>query len=401
VSPVGNDVPTIWRNLIAGRSGIGPITRFDPTGFDTRIAGEVRDFRVTDYLEAKEARRMDRFAHYALAAAKQAQADAQLAVTAENADAIGAVLGSGIGGIETLIDQTNVLQTRGPGRVSPFSSTMMIINIAPGQVAIHLGLKGPNWGIVSACATSAHAIGEAYEVIRRGDAEAMFAGGSEATITPLGIAAFNAARAISTYNEEPQKASRPFDARRDGFVLAEGGAVILLESLEFALARGAPRIYGEIVGYGATADAYHVTAPPEGAEGAVRAMRRALAKAGLRPEEVEYLNAHGTSTPLNDKTETQAIKTVFGEYAYRLPISSTKSMTGHMLGAAGAIESIACLLAMTEGIIPPTINLEVPDPACDLDYVPNVARRLKPRVAMNNSFGFGGQNACLIFRAFE
>lgn len=401
VSPVGNDVPTVWANLIAGRSGIGPLTRFDPTAFEARIAGEVRDFRVTDYLEVKEARRMDRFAHYAVAAAKQAQADAGLEVTSENADAIGAVLGSGIGGLETMFDQSNVLQARGPGRVSPFSSTMMIINIAPGQVAIHLGVKGPNWGIVSACATSAHAIGEAYEIIRRGDAEAMFAGGSEATITPLGIAAFTAARAISTYNEEPHKASRPFDARRDGFVLSEGGAVVLLESLEFARARGAPRIYGEIIGYGATADAYHVTAPPEGAEGAVRAMRRALAKAGLRPEEVEYLNAHGTSTPLNDKSETEAIKTVFGDYAYRLPISSTKSMTGHMLGAAGAIESIACLMAMCEGVIPPTINLEVPDPACDLDYTPKVARRLKPRVTMNNSFGFGGQNACLIFRAVE
>lgn len=401
VSPVGNDVPSIWSNLLAGRSGIAPITRFDATGFDTRIAGEVRDFRATDYLEPKEARRMDRFAHYAVAAAKQAQADARLVVTPDNAGAIGAVLGSGIGGLETTVEQVHALQTRGPGRVSPFSSTMMIINIAPGQIAIHLGVKGPNWGITSACATSAHAIGEAYEIIRRGDAEAMFAGGSEATITPLAVAAFTAARAMSTANECPEKASRPFDARRDGFVLSEGGAVILLESLEFAQTRGAPRIYGEIIGYGATADAFHVTAPPEGGEGAVRAMERALAKAGLRPDEIEYLNAHGTSTPLNDKSETLAIKAVFGDYAYRLPISSTKSMTGHMLGAAGAIESVACLLAMTEGVLPPTINLEVPDPECDLDYVPNVARRFRPRVTMNNSFGFGGQNACLIFRSLD
>ncbi|MBI2861876.1 MAG: beta-ketoacyl-ACP synthase II [Chloroflexi bacterium] len=399
MSPVGNHVAEAWANLLAGKSVAGPITLCDTTGLGTRFAAEVKGFDPTDYMEPKEARRMDRFNHLALAAIKQALADAKLVITPELAPEVGVIFGSGIGGLNTILEQSKVLEERGPGRISPFATTMLIIDMAAGYASISLGAKGPNWGIVSACATSGHAIGEACEIIRRGDALAMIAGGSEAPINRLGLAAFNAARAISTRNEAPERASRPFDAQRDGFVVAEGAAALVLEDLEFALRRGA-QIFAEVVGYAATADAYHITAPPPDGNGAVRSMRRALEKAGLRPDHVDYINAHGTSTVLNDKSETVAIKTVFGEVAWRVPISSTKSMTGHLIGAAGAFEAIVCIKAIQDGIVPPTINYEYPDPDCDLDYVPNVARRTTVNVAMSNSFGFGGHNSTLIFRRY-
>ncbi|MBI3964043.1 MAG: beta-ketoacyl-ACP synthase II, partial [Chloroflexi bacterium] len=357
VSPIGNDVASNWENAIAGVSGTDLVTSFDTTTFESKVAGQVKDLKIGDYLEVKEARRMDRFCQFALITSIQAVRDANLVVDASNAEDVAVIYGSGVGGLSTMVEQTLTLNNKGPHRVSPFATTMMIIDIAAGQVAMHFGAKGPNWGIVSACATGAHAIGEAYEIIRRGDAKVVIAGGAEATVIPLGSASFHAARALTTRNDDPKRASRPFDLTRDGFVLAEGGATLVLESLEHAQARGA-QIYGEIAGYAATADAYHITAPPDDGEGAVRAMRRALQKAGLRPEDVDYLNAHGTSTPLNDRIETKAIKTVFGEHAYRLPVSSTKSMTGHMLGGAAAVESVYCLMALRHGVIPPTINYE-------------------------------------------
>ena len=399
VTPLGNDMQSTWKGLVEGRSGIGPITAFDASDLEVRIAGEARDFRPTDHLEPKEARRMDRFTQMAVVAALEAARDAGLNIKGNNAETVGVAIGSGIGGLHTLVDQIKVLDQKGPRRVSPFLVPMMISNMAAGQVSIALGAKGPNIAVVSACATSAHSVGEAYEIIKRGDAEAMVAGGSEAPVLPIGIVAFSQAQTLSTRNDEPQRASRPFDAERDGFVAAEGGAVLILESLEHARARGA-RIYAEMVGYGATADAFHITAPPEGGEGAARSMRMALRKAEVAPEEVDYINAHGTSTPLNDKAETAAIKEVFGEHAYRLAISSTKSMTGHLLGAAGALEAMVCVKAITEGVIPPTINYEHPDPACDLDYTPNVARRQTVNVALSNSLGFGGHNSTLVFRRF-
>ncbi|MHB1133045.1 MAG: beta-ketoacyl-ACP synthase II [Chloroflexota bacterium] len=400
VTPLGNDVTSTWKGLVEGRSGIGPITAFDASNLEVRIAGEARDFKPTDYMEVKEARRMDRFTHFALAAAKQAVGDANLDIRGNNAEAVGVAIGSGIGGISTIVEQVRVMDLKGPRRVSPFLVPMMIGNMASGQVSIAVGAKGPNIAVVSACATSAHCVGEAAEIIRRGDADAMVAGGSEAPIIPIGIVAFSQAQALSTHNDEPEKACRPFDAQRDGFVAAEGGAVLVLEELEHARRRGA-RIYCELVGYGSTADAYHITAPPEGGEGAARAMRMALRKAGLQPEEVTYVNAHGTSTQLNDKAETEALKGVFGEHAYKLAVSSTKSMVGHLLGAAGAIESIVCIKTIETGVIHPTVNYEHPDPNCDLDYVPNVARRATVDVAMTNSLGFGGHNASLIFKRFS
>jgi 3-oxoacyl-[acyl-carrier-protein] synthase II len=398
VTPVGLSVDEGWRNLLAGCSGIDRISAFDPTGFEVQIAGEVRGFDPLAYLDRKEVRRTDRFVHLAIAAANQAVADAGLDV--RDQPDIGAIVGSGIGGIATLSEQIRVLHERGPNRVSPFLVPMMIVDMASGQVSIQLGCKGPNYAVVSACATGADAIGAAFETIRRGDARAMIAGGTEAAITPIGIAGFAAARALSTRNDDPPRASRPFDAERDGFVMGEGAAVLVLEALDSALARGA-RIYCELAGYAATADAYHVTQPAEGGEGGVRAMRQALRAAGLTPDQVDYINAHGTSTELNDKLETLAIKTVFGERAYQIPVSSTKSMTGHLLGAAGAFEALVCAKTIETGWIHPTINRTTPDPDCDLDYVVEGARQSPVRVAVSNSLGFGGHNATLVFRAFE
>lgn len=395
ITPVGNDVETMWQSLIEGRSGIGPITLFDPSELESRFAGEVKDFDPVALLGRREARRMDRFTHFALAAAGQALADARLQITPENAPRIGCVFGTGIGGISTLVSEVQLAHTKGIYRVSPFLVPMMLPDMAPGQIAIQYGLKGPNMAIVTACASSANAIGEATEMIRRGAADAIVAGGAEAGLVPIALAGFNVMGAISKRNDAPEKASRPFDAHRDGFVPAEGGAALVLESLEHARARSA-HIYAEVLGYGASADAFHITAPDETGEGAVLAMRAALAQSGLEPKEIGYLNAHGTSTVLNDKTETLAIKQVFGEAAYKLPISSTKSMTGHLLGGAGALEVVICVKALQTGILPPTINYETPDPACDLDYIPNVARRVPIKTAMSNSFGFGGHNACLI-----
>jgi 3-oxoacyl-[acyl-carrier-protein] synthase II len=400
VTPLGLDVPTTWDALVAGTSGVGPITHFDATGFDTRIAAEVKGFDPTRYVGPKEARRMDRFQHLGLAAACEAFQDSGLVVDACNAERIGVVAGSGIGGIDTLGKQFDVLFNKGPQRISPFLITMLIVDLLPGHISIQLGLKGPNFATVSACATSLHAVGEGAEVIRRGDADAIVAGGSDFGIVPIGVASFGNMRALSSRNDEPEKASRPFDAQRDGFILGEGGAMLVLEDLEHAKARGA-RIYAELVGYGATNDAYHETAPAEGGEGLARAMQIALKKADLSPREVDYVNAHGTSTPYNDRLETEAIKAVFGPGAYDVAISSTKSMTGHLMGAAGAFESIACIKAITDGVIPPTINYEFPDPTCDLDYVPNEARRRKVEIALSNSLGFGGHNGSLLFAAYR
>ena len=400
VTPVGLDVPSTWDAMVAGRSGIGPITHFDASAMTTRIAGQVDDFDPTACANPKEARRMDRFVQLGLAAAFEAFKDAGLTVTEQNSERIGVVAGSGIGGIGVLSQQFEVLFTRGPERISPFLIPMMIVDMLPGQVSMSLNLKGPNFGVVSACATSGHAIGEAASVIKRGDADAVLAGGSDFGIVPIGVAAFAAMRAISTRNDEPERASRPFDKERDGFVMGEGGGMVVLESLEHAQQRGA-RIYAELIGYGATADAYHISAPPDGGEGAARAMKLALSHAGLAPRDVDYINAHGTSTPQNDRAETEAIKAVFGKAAYDVAISSTKSVTGHLFGAAGAVEAIACVKAITEGLIPPTINYEFPDPACDLDYVPNEARARKVDVALSNSFGFGGHNSALIVARYR
>ena len=397
ITPAGNDVPTMWEALKEGRSGVGPITHFDASELNTQIAAEVKDFDPKEHFGHKEARRLDRVVQFALVASKEALEDAQLVINDGNAEEIGVVIGSGIGGISTLLEQVKVMDTRGPRRVSPFLIPMIIPDTSAGQVAISFGAKGPNMAVVSACATGANAIGEAAEMIRRGAAQAMICGGTEAAIQPIAVAGFSIMQALSTRNDEPERASRPFDAERDGFIMGEGAGVLILESLAHARARGA-RIYGEVVGYGSTADAYHITAPAEKGEGGARAMRMALKSAGLEPEEIDYINAHGTSTKLNDIGETVAIKNVFGPHAYRLPISSTKSMIGHLLGAAGAVEAIASIKALEEGLIHPTINYEHPDPECDLDYVPNTARPAELHTVMSNSFGFGGHNACLIFR---
>ena len=400
VTPLGNDVETSWRAAVEGRSGIGPITRFDVTGYDTRIAGEVRNFNAEEYIPAKELRRMDRFIHYAIASAKQAINQANLVVNEDNARQIGVLIGSGIGGVDTLFEASTTLLQKGPARVGPFTIPMLLVDLAAGQVSIQLGAKGPNFAVVSACASSAHSIGEAAELIRRGDAKAVFAGGSDACVGPLGVASFSSMRALSTRNDEPEKASRPFDKLRDGFVLGEGAGTLLLEDLDFALERGAP-IFAEVTGYGATADASHITAPAEGGEGAARAMTIAMKDAGLKPRDIGYINAHGTGTQLNEKYETMAIKSAFGDMAYGVPVSSTKSVTGHLLGAAGAVEAIFCIKAINEGILPPTINQEVPDPDCDLDYVPNEARPARINHAMCNSMGFGGHNGVVIFSRYE
>ncbi|MGO0122174.1 beta-ketoacyl-ACP synthase II [Desulfothermobacter acidiphilus] len=400
LTPIGIGKEAFWQALIEGRSGVRRITHFDPSSYRTQIAAEVRDFDPTSYLDKREARHLDRYAQFALAAAGMALKDAALEPGCLDADQVGVILGCGVGGIYTLEEQAQVLFQRGPGRVSPFFVPMMIANMAAGQIAITYRFYGPNSTVVTACASSNHAIGEAFRVLQRGEAQVMLTGGTEAAITPLAIAGFCSMRAMSTRNEDPERASRPFDATRDGFVIGEGAAVLVLERLEHAQARGA-RIYAEVVGYGQSCDGYHMTAPDPEGEGAAKAMRRALADAGLEPEQVSYINAHGTSTPLNDKVETLAIKKVFGAGAYRLPVSSTKSMTGHMLGAAGGVEAAACVLSITHGVIPPTINYEHPDPECDLDYVPNQARVAPVEVALSNGFGFGGHNATLIFKRYS
>jgi 3-oxoacyl-[acyl-carrier-protein] synthase II len=400
ITSLGNDLASSWEALCQGKSGVSEITSFDTSQYRVHFAAQVKDFDPTLYMDRKEARRNDPYEQLAIASSKQALAHAGLQITAENGDDIGVYIGSGIGGLVTLHDQFEVLHFKGPDRISPFFINMMIVDGAPGIVSILTGAKGPNFAIVSACATSANTIGEAWETIRRGDARAMIAGGAEKGTTPIAMASFDNMHAISRRNDDPQGASRPFDATRNGFVMGEGAGMLILEDLDFAKARGA-NILAELVGYGSTGDAYHVTEPaPEGA-GLVRAMRRALQKAGLRPDQVDYINAHGTSTPYNDRTETQAIKTCFGDHAYRLAISSTKSMTGHTLGAAGGVEAVVCVMAIQTGIIPPTINLHHPDPDCDLDYVPNEARQAAVNVAMTNSMGFGGHNACLIFKRYE
>jgi len=401
VSPVGSDLRSFWDNLTHGRSGIGRVTLFDPEGYDTQIGGEVKDFDATAWFKApKDAKRADRFAQLGMAAAKLAMADAGLTGAPEDPERFGVIIGSGIGGLKSLADQHTNLITKGPGRISPFMIPMMISNMASGLVSMEFGLQGPNFAPVSACATSAHAIGEAWRMIRDGDADAFLAGGSEAAIVPLGIGGFSAMKALSTRNDSPEQASRPFDKGRDGFVMGEGAGVVVLESLEHATKRGA-RIYGEVIGYGLTADAYHMTSPPENGEGAQRCMRMALKKAGINPEQVDYVNAHGTSTPVGDLCEVRALKAVFGEHAKSLSVSSTKSMTGHLLGAAGAVESVVCALAIASGVIPPTINLEDPDEGCDLDFTANTAKERKVTTCLNNSFGFGGHNASLVLRSFE
>jgi 3-oxoacyl-[acyl-carrier-protein] synthase II len=394
------DVPALWQGVREARSGVGPVTLCDTAGLESRIAGEVKGFEPQNYMDRKEVRRNDRFIHFALAATGEALRSAELTITPENAEEIGVIIGSGIGGIATFAEGLNTLRDKGPGRVSPFLVPAMITNMAAGQVSIQYGLKGPNFCPTSACSTGAHAIGEAVETIRRGWAKAIVAGGSEAPITPIGIAAFVSARAISTRNDDPAGASRPFDATRDGFVLSEGGAVMVLEDLEFALARGA-RIVAEVAGYGLSSDAYHITQPCPGGEGALRAMRLALRHAGLSPDDVDYINAHGTSTPTGDIAETQAIKSLLGERAYRVPVSSSKSQFGHLIGAAGSIEAIITALAIQNDLLPPTINYATPDPQCDLDYVPNAARRGRVDVAISNSFGFGGHNVSLVIRRYN
>lgn len=400
ISPVGIGKDSFWEALKAGRSGIGPVTRFATDGFPTRIAGEVKGFDPAAYMDKKDIKRMDRFAQYAVAASKMAVADAGLDLEKEERERIGVVLGTGIGGTETFEEQHQILLERGPGRISPFFIPMMIANMGAAQIAIQLGLGGPNYTVVNACAASANALGAALRTIQWGEAEIVISGGAEASVTPMALGGFCAMKALSTRNEEPERASRPFDRLRDGFVLGEGAGVLVLEELEHARKRGA-RIYAELAGYGCTADAYHITAPAPDAEGAARAMRLALADAGLASEDVAYINAHGTSTDLNDRLETEAIKKVFGPRAYALAISSTKSMTGHLLGAAGAVELIATVLAVEEGVVPPTINYEHPDPACDLDYVPNAARRLDIEAALSNSLGFGGHNVTLAVKKYR
>ena len=399
VTPLGIGVEPFWEALIAGRSGIGPIRSFDASQYTTTFAGEVTDFDPLQFMEAKDAKRMDRYCQMAVAASRMAVEDAGLDIGARS-ERVGVFIGTGIGGTATWEKQHRVLMEKGPNRVSPFFIPMLISDMASGQVSILFGARGPNLAIVSACASSQHAIGEACEMIRRGDADAMIAGGSEAAVTPMGLAGFCAMKALSTRNDDPQRASRPFDKQRDGFVMAEGAGVVVVEAAELARERGA-RAYCEIIGYGLTADAYHVTAPAPGGEGGSRAMAAAIRRAGIEPGAIDYINAHGTSTELNDRLETEGIKACLGDAAYRVAVSSTKSMTGHLLGAAGGVEAIVCALAIARGVIPPTINYEEPDPDCDLDYVPNVARRAPVTVAMSNSFGFGGHNAVLVFRAPE
>jgi len=400
VTPLGNTAEEFWASLTQGKSGIGPITRFDSTGYGTRIAGEVKGFDALKYVDKKDDRKLDLYLKYALACAVMAVEDAGLDPAKEDGNRFGVLVGSGIGGLGTLLDSHKTLLDKGPDRVSPFFIPMLIINMASGLISMRFGARGPNSSVVTACATGNHAIGDATRIIQRGDADVMIAGGAEAIIIPLTIAGFCQMKAMSTRNDEPTKASRPFDAERDGFVAGEGGGLVVLESLEHARRRDA-RIYAEVVGYGMTGDAHHMTAPDPEGDGAARAMAAALKDAALEPSAVGYINAHGTSTPYNDKFETIAIKRVFGEHARRLPVSSTKSMTGHLLGAAGGIEAVATTLTIYHGVLPPTINYEKPDPDCDLDYVPNQARKQDVEVALSNAFGFGGTNAILAFRKYR
>ena len=399
ITPVGLNVQDFWGNLVAGKSGAGPITYFDTSLFDTHFACEVRGFKPMDFMDRKAAQRMDPFAQYAVISADMAIADSRLSTKDMDPDRAGVVYGSGIGGMSTYDAQFRNYMQGGPRRISPFFIPMLIPDIAAGYISIKHGLKGPNYATVSACATASHAIADAFRIIQYGDADAMVCGGSEAPITPMGLGGFNSMKALSTRNDAPERASRPFDKERDGFVMGEGGGTLVLEEYQHALQRGA-RIYAEMVGVGSTADAFHITAPPEGGEGAVRSMRRALKDAGIRPDEVDYINVHGTSTPLGDISETMAIKTVFDSHASKMNISSTKSMTGHLLGAAGAVEAIAAIMACYSDIIPPTINYEVPDPSCDLNYTPNVSVQRPVRYALSNTFGFGGHNATLIVKKF-
>ncbi|AMO84445.1 3-oxoacyl-[acyl-carrier-protein] synthase II [Solibacillus kalamii] len=398
VTPVGNSAEQAWENVIAGKSGIGPLTRIDTSKFTVSVAAEVKDFNIEEYIEKKEARKMDRFTHYAIAASMMAAKDANLTITEEMAPRVGVWIGSGIGGMETHEQQFLTFQERGVRRVSPFFVPMMIPDMASGQVSIYLGAKGVNSCSVTACASGTNSIGDAFKVIERGDADVMITGGAEAPIVTMAVAGFSANTALSL-NPDTATASRPFDKNRDGFVIGEGAGILILEEYEHAKARGA-KIYGEVVGYGSTGDAHHITAPAPNGEGAARAMQMAIDDAQVSPDRVGYINAHGTSTPYNDLFETQAVKTVFGDHAYKLAMSSTKSMTGHLLGAAGGIEAIFTVLALKEGILPPTMNLQDPDPECDLDYVPNAARKAEVEYALSNSLGFGGHNACLLFKKY-
>jgi beta-ketoacyl-acyl-carrier-protein synthase II len=399
VTPIGNDVDIAWNNAIAGVSGIGPLTRLNPDEYSAKVAAELKDFQPENYFDKREARKMDRFTQYALAASLMAVKDANLEITEEIAPRVGVWIGSGIGGMETFESQYEIFLEKGYRRVSPFFVPMMIPDMAAGQVSIALGAKGINSCTVTACATGTNSIGDAFKVIQRGDADVMVTGGTEAPITKMSVAGFCANKALST-NPDPKTACRPFDQNRDGFIIGEGAGILVLEELEHALARGA-KIYAEIVGYGATGDAHHITAPAPGGEGGVRAMRQAINDAGLQPSDIDYINAHGTSTEYNDKYETMAIKEVFGDHAYKVAISSTKSMTGHLLGAAGGVEAIFSVKAIESGIIPPTINYETPDPECDLDYVPNQARKQEVKAVLSNSLGFGGHNATIIFKKYE
>lgn len=399
VSALGLGKDQFWSGLVSGRNGIDTITSFDPSDYSTRFAAQVQDFDATQYVSKKEVRRMDRVVQFSVAAARMALDDAKLTVTQDNSDNIGVLIGSGIGGMHTFEEQCRASIEQGPSRVSPLFIPMMVPNMPSGQVAIQLGLRGPNFGVVSACASGTHAIGLATSLLQAGKAEVIVTGGAEASITPLCIAGFCAMRALSARNDDPHHASRPFDAQRDGFVVGEGSAVLVLETLEHAQKRGA-HIYATVAGFGSTADAYHITAPDPSGVGAARAMRLALADAGMQPTDIDYINAHGTSTPLGDPTEVKAINSVFGEHASKLCVSSTKSMTGHALGAAGALETAACVLATQNDLVPPTINYEYPDPECNLDVVPNVARKTVVRAALNNSFGFGGQNAVVVIKKY-
>ena len=400
ISPIGIGKDNFFQSLKEGKCGVDYITRFDTTNFDSKIAAEVRDFDPCEYIDKKECRRMDRFTQYAIAASKMAVSDAALDTNLIDNDMFGVCIGSGIGGMETLETQHDILREKGPGRVSPFMVPMMISNIASGNVSIALNAKGPNTTVVTACASGTNAIGEAFRTIERGDADIMVTGGTEASITPLSLAGFCAMKALSTRNDDPKTASRPFDKDRDGFVMGEGAGMLIVEDLEHAKKRGA-KIYGEIVGYGATGDAHHITAPAPDAYGAFKAMQKAVKDAGIEAKEIDYINAHGTSTEMNDRLETVAIKKLLGEDADKVAISSTKSMTGHLLGAAGAVEAIACLMAINDGVIPPTINYTTPDEECDLDYVPNKARNKEVKYAMSNSLGFGGHNATIILKKYE
>jgi 3-oxoacyl-[acyl-carrier-protein] synthase II len=400
ITPVGLDTETSWESLINGKSGIGPITQFDDKAIPTQIAGEIHGFDAEKYIEPKEIKKMDRFIHLAIAASQMAMDDSGLNITPENAGRVGVMVSAGMGGLPAIERVHDAYREKGYRRITPFFIPMTIINEAAGILSIRFGAKGPNLSVVTACATGTHSIGEAFKTIQRGDADAVIAGGTESCICPLGVGGFNAMKALSTRNSEPQRASRPFDAERDGFVMGEGSGVVILEDMESAMKRGA-KIYAEVVGYGLSGDAYHMTTPAPNGEGAARCMKMAINDAGIAPAEMGYINAHGTSTKYNDEYETMGIKSVFGDHAYKIPASSTKSMTGHLLGAAGGVEAVISVLALDRGILPPTINLENPDPECDLDYIPHTARKVQVDVAMSNSFGFGGTNACLVFKRFR